>query len=193
MISEGKQIEVNLSRESIEKSDKKIKACQKAIKELTEICEKKSKALERNKERRIQWEGIKRNWSHIHIDPKFEEFQKAKVKQWQDQLAKVEYEQRATLYSIVANISILARQVFIVGAVMCGFGIVVIPMLFNIGLDVVGAGCDIRSFVMKRSLRKMKVKTINLGDYVGSLKILTPQEDASHLSRATGTTIYQNP
>lgn len=163
LITNGNQIENELNQG--EDQAKEIYICCKALEELISTLKKKETELAKYEQKSAEWTGLERNWNHIDSE-ELENFQKAKLEKWETKLTKIKREKRYSLLSIANNIIILSRQAVVITGVACGYGVVVLPLLINVGLDAVVAGCGMVNFFMKRSIKKMQISPISLSHYV---------------------------
>lgn len=151
LLEEGKQVEKQIEP-SCEK--RKTQSCQKAIKTLIPIITDKKKALEKSEKKLSQWDGLVSNWDHL--EPKqLEDIRLSKVNQWRKKLKKVQWERGSALLGAITNMTIIARQVFSLITVTAGFGIKPMPLIFNVGLELIGITCDYTNFFLKRTIKRM--------------------------------------
>ena len=163
LIKEGKQMEEELSLYGDQ--IRKIKVCRQAIDELASILDGKQSILNKSDKIDSQWSILEREWEHL--DPQeLEDFRQAKEAKWKAQLDKIAYKKRSIHFSQIGNSIVISRQVFVIGAVIFGYGAVALPLLINCGLEVVGSGCSISNFFMKRSIRKIEIPSVDLAKYV---------------------------
>jgi hypothetical protein len=159
LINTGKKIQSELDQ--CKDQTKKIYTCCKALKALNSIYQKKQTELMKYEKKYSEWKTLKENWNHINQQD-LEVFRKAKQDKWKIKLNKIQAEKRSNLLSIANNIIILSRQALVIMSVATGYGIVVLPLSINIGLDAVVAGCGIANFLIKRSIKEIKIPPVNL-------------------------------
>lgn len=163
LIQKGEEIENELSGRSDQTYP--IYTCRKALDELRGTFENKQRELEEFEKKSSKWTALDRNWTHID-SKELEAFRQAKREKWEAKLNKIEQEKRMSLFSIINNVIILSRQALVIVSVATGYGIVTLPLLINMGLDAAIAGCGIKTFFMKRSIKKIKIPPVDLADYV---------------------------
>jgi hypothetical protein len=159
LINEGEKIQKELNPLEIDK----INACQKALQELTLILKDKQAILAKQKNKSSQWQTL------AQYEQELENFRKAKKQQGLAKLNKVTYKKKLNLLSITINISVISRQAFAIGAALTGYGALPLPLLLNVGLELVGSGFGVTSFLLKKWIKKMEIPSVDLANYV-SLK-----------------------
>lgn len=162
LIQEGTELEVELIQQSDQ--PRPLLACQKALSELNKTMEKAQEILTKVEQKAEKWDLLEKNWRFINF-AELENFRQAKQTKWELKLGKVESEKRATMLSITNSMIILGRQALVIVSVATGYGIVTLPFALNIGLDAYVAGTGMVTFLMKRSIKKIKVPSINLDSY----------------------------
>lgn len=162
LIKNGQRIKQKLQRLN---QVPKVKSCQKAIQELTSLAKDKQAILDQYNKKYSQWASLKKKWDHIPRQ-ELEDFRQAKENKWQAKLNKIDYEKKGNLLTIGGSMAILTRQIFAVGSVLAGYGVVALPLLFNTGLEVVISGGGIANFFIKRTIQKMELPSIDLACYV---------------------------
>jgi hypothetical protein len=144
---------------------KERNACQKALQEINRALQERQQKLDLYQKKLSQWKTLEDQWEQMNPQ-KLKEFCQAKEKKWQAKLSKIHYEKRTNLFSLVTNATVISRQVLTIVPVMLGYGLVTLPLALNVGLEVVGSGSGVKSFFMKKSLKKMKISpAVDLTEY----------------------------
>jgi len=108
-----------------------------------------------------QWRALARSWNHIRRED-LEKFRWAKESKWQTKLNKLEQDKVSTWLSMITHITVVSRQIFLVGAVLSGFGLVAIPFYVNLGFDLTGMRCDLGNYFIKKSIRPIQVSSVSM-------------------------------
>lgn len=163
LIEEGQEVQNELKQRCDQPS--RMYACQKALKELGETLQAKQESLEKYKAKARRWRYLQKKWSQINPQ-ELDQLQQAKLDKWKKKLKKIETEKRASFLAITLNVTILARQAFVLGTLATGCGIVNLPFIVNVALDVYVAGAGMVAFFMKRSVKKTKIPSVNFEQFV---------------------------
>lgn len=163
LIEKGKQTETDLKQQKDQLH--RIKVCQKAIQELTLQLKVKQALLEKNEEKTHQWSALEWNWDLINPE-ELEKFRQVKANKWQEKLKKVDLEKKCSQLSIAMSITTVAKQVFAIGCVMAGYGVVALPIFLNSFLEFFLSGGGFINFFMKRHIKKIEPQSVDLAHYV---------------------------
>lgn len=163
LIEEGKQKEDELITQLDEEEN--LFACQQAIKELTQILDKRQKDVDKYEKKLSQWAQLEKNWNIVDAQ-ELEDFRQAKYTKWEAKLKKIEVEKRAILLSIVNYVITLSRQILVIASVASGYGVFILPFFVNAGLDIVNAGSGITAYLMKRSVKKTHIPSVDSAEHI---------------------------
>ncbi len=166
LLQEGERVEEELSERLDQTS--KLRACQKAIQEIHSIQADKQISLDKYEKKYAQWMTLEKEWNHVTTQ-ELEDFRQAKESKWLMKLNKIEREKVMNWLSILINITVISRQIFALGAVLLRYGVVALPFLPNTCLDIIGPGCGIANFFVKRAVKKMMVPIVDPAHYIRSL------------------------
>lgn len=166
LLQEGERVEEELS----ERLDQtfKLRACQKAIQEIHSIQANKQITLDKYEKKYSQWTALAREWKHV-TSQELENFRQAKESKWLIKVNKIERERVMNWLSILNNITVISKQMFPLGAVVLGYGLMDLPFFLKTYLDIVGSSCGIVNFFAKRAIRKIIVPTVDPAQYISSL------------------------
>ncbi|WP_068466917.1 hypothetical protein [Candidatus Protochlamydia phocaeensis] len=162
LIQEGRLTEETY-RQSINQASKR-RACQKALKELRSLLEDKQATLDEYANKQSQWTSLEEKGTEIK-QPALEKFRQAKAYKWQIKLDKLQQEKTVNRISMGGNAATLFRQIFTVGTVCLGYGPTALPAPLLLGLEMIGIGCGLTNFFMRRSIRKMTISPVDLAHY----------------------------
>lgn len=163
LVKEGERVETELSLDLTQV--RKIQACQKALQELASIQTNQQTALDKYEKKHSQWSVLEREWDSIDLK-EVENFRQAKESKWLAKLDKIGSEQMINLLSIASSIGVMSRQLFAIGTVVSGYGVIAIPVLANAGIEVVISGGGIVNFFMKRSIQKMTIPSVDFAQFL---------------------------
>lgn len=163
LVKEGERVEAELSLDLTQVL--KIKACQKALQELTSIQTNQQTVLDKYERKYSQWNALEREWDYIDLK-EVENFRQAKESKWLAKLDKIGSEQMINLLSIASSVGVMSRQLFVIGTVISGYGVIAIPLLANAGIEVVISGGGIVNFFMKRSIQKMTTPSVDFAQFL---------------------------
>lgn len=162
LIREGEEIQSKLNPID---ENKRLYICQKTLDELNKTCEEKEKEQIKYEEKLKAWKNLEKNWVVIDSE-KLKAFQQAKQEKWELKLNKIELEKRVNFFSIISSIISIGRQILVIVGVAAGYGIILLPLIANIGMDGAVGGFGMASFFMKRSIKKIEIFPVNLSDYI---------------------------
>lgn len=136
-----------------------MRACDLAVAKLRECVQTKQDILSKYKRKMIQWQFLEINWEQISSEDIYQ-FSQAKKKKWEKKLHKLEQEKQAILFSSISHTTVIASQMFSIGAVLTNHHSLAAVKATKIGLDVVATVCSMRSFLIKKSVRRMTFASV---------------------------------
>lgn len=160
ILMEGLQIEETFVLQGTE--TKKLSACRKVIKELSNLLRLKKTALRAHEKKARSWNLLIKQWATIDTQA-LDRFCQSKRQKWESKLEQLSFEKNINLLSMASSSILIFKQLVTLGGLFSKR--IILPMNLNVTLELVSTTCGLTNFFMKKIFTKT-VPSVDLSDYV---------------------------